>query len=187
MPATTARSPQGGAPPSVPPSAPPAPDAAQACAADLIEVLPVVMNAVRVAMRRHVSGGLSVPQFRCLNFVDQRPGSSLSAVAAFMGTSLPTASANADRLVRAGLLEAVPAAADRRRSELRVTAAGRSLLDGMRELARGELALRLCELTAPQLAGLGDSMALLKQAFGRAPLPADVLAAPQPPGGPGAR
>lgn len=156
------------------------PEPVWACAGELIDVLPGVMNAMRVAMRRHVSGGLSVPQFRCLNFVARRPGSSLGEVAAFMGISLPTASATVDRLAKAGLMDAVSSATDRRRSELRVTAAGLALLEGMRELARGELARQLADLSPAQLASLSESMALLKHAFGKAPLPTELLAEPSP-------
>lgn len=140
---------------------------ALACAAELIEVLPAVMDTVRVAMRQHVGGGLSVPQFRCLNFVELQPGTSVSAVSAFMGTTLATASATADRLARAGLLEAVASATDRRRSELRVTAAGAALLEGMRASARQELAARLARMSPADVRRVRDGLAVLSTGFGR--------------------
>lgn len=141
--------------------------AAQAllCAGDILEILPVVMDAVRVAMRQHVGGGLSVPQFRCLNFVAKWPGASVSALAAFMGTTLATASANADRLARAGWIEAVESSADRRRSELRVTAAGADLLDGMRLQARQELAVSLSVMSTQDVALARAGLAVLKAGF----------------------
>ena len=94
------------------------------CAADVLDVMPAVMDAMRSAMRQQVGEQLSVPQYRCLNFIDLQPGSSVSAVAAFLGVTLPTASAMIDRLVRAGAVAPRTAVQDRRRSELHVTAAG---------------------------------------------------------------
>jgi DNA-binding MarR family transcriptional regulator len=86
------------------------------CAQAVLEVMPAVMDAMRGAMRLQVGEPLTVPQFRCLNFIAQRPGSSVSAVAAFLGVTLPTASVMVDRLVRAGAVAPRTAAADRRRS-----------------------------------------------------------------------
>ncbi len=145
-----------------------------ACAAELIEVLPEVVTAVRTAMRRHVDGGLSVPLFRCLNYVSLKPGTSVSGLAAFMGITLPTASANADRLARAGLLRAQPATDDRRRMELKVTAAGVAMLQRMRARAAQEMALGLSTASAAELQLVRQALAVLRRSFVADPLLAEA-------------
>lgn len=135
------------------------------CAADVLDVMPAVMDALRSAMRLQVGDQLSVPQFRCLNFIDLQPGSSVSAVAAFLGVTLPTASAMIDRLVRAGAVAPATAAQDRRRVELHVTAAGRAQLQQMRRGAHGEFARVLGACSSSELKALQSAMAVLKRAF----------------------
>jgi DNA-binding MarR family transcriptional regulator len=138
---------------------------AEGCAAEVLEVMPAVMDAMRGAMRRQVGEQLSVPQFRCLNFITQRPGSSVSAVAAFLGVTLPTASAMVDRLVRAGSVQPTTAVADRRRSELHVTPAGREQIEHMRSGARVEFARALAACTPAELQALHQGMAVLRRTF----------------------
>src|SRR5258708_38822922 len=62
-----------------------------ACARDLLDTVPLVMRIIREQMRRHRSG-LTVVQFRALCFVSMTADSSLSAVADFIGLSLPALS-----------------------------------------------------------------------------------------------
>jgi DNA-binding MarR family transcriptional regulator len=138
---------------------------AEGCAAEVLEVMPAVMDAMRGAMRRQVREQLSVPQFRCLNFITQRPGSSVSAVAAFLGVTLPTASAMVDRLVRAGAVAPTTAAADRRRSELHVTPAGRQQIEHIRSGARVEFAQALAACSSSELQALHLGMAVLRRTF----------------------
>ncbi|WP_374565361.1 MarR family winged helix-turn-helix transcriptional regulator [Ideonella sp.] len=131
----------------------------------MLEVIPAVMDALRNAMRHHVGDQLSVPQFRCLNFIAQQPGASVSAVAAFLGVALPTASAMVDRLVRAGAVEPRTAADDRRRSQLHLTAAGADQLAQIRLGARAELAQVLASRSADELRTLSAGLAVLRQVF----------------------
>jgi len=144
---------------------PPVSLAALACAGDVIEVLPIVMDAFRAAMRDNIGGGLSVPQFRCLNYVGESPGASVSDVAAFMGVTLATASATSDRLARAGWLVATVAADDRRRLELNITAAGGELLARMRQAARHDLAGKLEGLPHDALQRVRAGLAVLREGF----------------------
>jgi DNA-binding MarR family transcriptional regulator len=127
--------------------------------------MPAVMDAMRSAMRRQVGEQLSVPQFRCLNFITQRPGSSVSAVAAFLGVTVPTASAIVDRLVRSGAVALTTAAADRRRSELHVTAAGRAHIDHIRGGARVEFARALASCNPAELHALRSGLDVLRRVF----------------------
>jgi DNA-binding MarR family transcriptional regulator len=135
------------------------------CAAQVLEVMPAIMDAMRGAMRRHVGEQLSVPQFRCLNFISREPGSSVGAVAAFLGVTMPTASAMVDRLVRAGAVQLRTAASDRRRSELLVTAAGQAQLRQVWQGAHGEFARLLAGCTADELQALQAGLATLRRVF----------------------
>jgi DNA-binding MarR family transcriptional regulator len=143
------------------------PDAARAaeCAAQLIAVVPGVMDALRASMRSNIGDALSVPQFRCLGFIARNPACSVSDVAAFLGVTMPTASAMVDRLVRAAHVVAVTSSADRRRTELRVNAPGRALLDRIRAGARRDMAAALADADATDLAAVQQALALLHRVF----------------------
>jgi DNA-binding MarR family transcriptional regulator len=138
---------------------------AQDCAEAVLEVMPAVMDAMRVAMRLQVSDALSVPQFRCLNFIARQPGSSVSAVAGFLGVTLPTASVMVDRLVRAGAVAPRTAQADRRRSELHATAAGLAQVQHIEQGARAEFARALGACNAAELQTLHAGLTVLQRAF----------------------
>ena len=151
------------------PAAPavPAPRDAASAAAQVMAVLPGVMDAMRHAMRAQLDGPLTVPQFRGLNFIDHHPGSSVSALAGFLGVTLATASAMADRLVRAGYLQSQGSATDRRRTELQLCASGKAVLDRMRLQTQTDLAGSLQACTPQQLTALVDGLAVLALAFTR--------------------
>ncbi len=138
---------------------------AQDCAEAVLEVMPAVMDAMRGAMRLQVSEPLSVPQFRCLNFIARQPGSSVSAVAGFLGVTLPTASVMVDRLVRAGAVAPRTAQADRRRSELHATAAGLAQVQHIEYGARAEFARALGACNPDELQTLRAGLAVLQRAF----------------------
>lgn len=123
------------------------------------------MDALRHAMRSHVGDQLSVPQFRCLQFIAHRPGASISAVAGFLGVTVPTASAMVDRLVRAGAVEPQTAADDRRRSQLHLTADGAAQLAEIRLGARAELAKVLANRSKQELGTLCAGLDVLRQVF----------------------
>lgn len=138
---------------------------AQDCAAAVLDVMPVVMDAMRSAMRHQVGEQLSVPQFRCLNFIARQPGCSVSAVAAFLGVTLATASAMVDRLVRSGAVAPSTAVADRRRSELHATDAGLTQVRQIELGAREEFAQALAACTAEELQTVHAGLSLLRRAF----------------------
>jgi DNA-binding MarR family transcriptional regulator len=134
------------------------------CADAVLDVAPALMDALRAATRKHV-GQMSVPQFRCLHFIGREPGCCVSEVAAFLGVTLPTASAMVDRLVRAGALRTRAARDDRRRTQLYLTTPGRARLHGIRRGAHADLAASLARLTPHELRRLQDGLALLRRAF----------------------
>lgn len=138
---------------------------AKKTAIEVLDVIPAVMDGLRNAMRNHVGEQLSVPQFRCLNFIRQRPGASISEVAGFLGVTVPTASAMVDRLVRSGAVELQTAAEDRRRSQLLLTDTGAAQLAQIRLGARSELAHILAERSAEELRVLHAGLAVLRSVF----------------------
>lgn len=83
-----------------------------------------------------------------------------------MGTTLATASTSTDRLVRAGLARTRAAQADRRRSELHVTAKGAALLAAMRKHSRHDMAATLASLQDDDIALVRQAMAALRHGFG---------------------
>ncbi len=142
----------------------PAPDPGH-CADAVLDTVPAVMDALRTAMRQHVGEQLSVPQFRCLNFVAHEPGCTIGAVAAFLGVTMPTASAMVDRLVKAGVVRPSTPAQARRRSQLHITAAGRAQLQLIRSGARDELRRAMAALSPTQLSALYAGLDVLRLAF----------------------
>ena len=139
-----------------------------ACAIATLEVVPAVMDTRRAAMRRHVGEHLSVPQFRCLNFISREPGCSIGAVGSFLGVTMPTASAMVDRLVRAGAVKPRAYPGDRRRTQLHITAAGRTQLRVIRDGAHDDLVAAFADLSATELRELQDGLNVLRRVFGPA-------------------
>ena len=154
----------------MPPNRPAAPSSAEpanaeAAAGQVMAVLPGVMDAMRQAMRAQLDGPLTVPQFRGLNFIDHHPGSSISALAGFLGVTLATASAMVDRLVRAGHLQSQGSQADRRRAELHLCASGKALLERMRRQTCNSLARALQARSPQELGALVAGLQVLADAF----------------------
>ena len=145
----------------------PAPPDAASAAAQVMVILPRVMQAMRLVMRSQIDTPLSVPQFRGLNFIDRHPGSSISALAGFLGVTLATASAIAQRLVRAGYVQAQGSTADRRRNELLLCAPGKAVLERMRTQTQADLAQALVGHSATDLAALVHGLHVLDAAFPR--------------------
>ena len=115
----------------------------------ILETIPPSMRAIREQMRASRTAGMSVAQFRLLLFLRRNPGTSLSKLADYLGTSLPSASQLVDRLVRGGLITRVQAEQERRRVELALTDAGAAALAECDAATRGWL----CEL----LSGLDEA------------------------------
>ncbi len=149
----------------VPADTPAAGQAAKARALEVLEVVPAVMDFIRCAMRDHVGEHLSIPQFRCLNFVARTPGCSIGAAAAFLDVTMPTASAMIDRLVRAGAVTNNADATDRRRSRVTLTSAGRSQLRSIRLGVRNVVAATLLACSDDELREVEAGLAVLQRIF----------------------
>ena len=112
---------------------------------------------------------LSLPQFRTLVCVSQGPEASLSAVAHFLGSSMPTASRIVAGLVQKGLLIR-RGCADRRQVSLELTDKGRALLERAWSGAQAAIEAKIQDLDPRQRTTVTNAMTLLKGIFGSAGL-----------------
>jgi DNA-binding MarR family transcriptional regulator len=143
----------------------PAPPTAEGSAQALVDVaLPV-----NWFVRRHMRGfrqGLSVPQFRALVFVDTQPDASLSAMAEFVGSSIPTASRLISGLVRRNLVRRQGCTHDRRQVELALTCRGQSVLRTAWTGIQQRVAEELRDLSPAQCQLVISAMDVLRGVFG---------------------
>jgi DNA-binding MarR family transcriptional regulator len=139
--------------------------AAERCAREILETVPLVMRVVRGEMRRQGAFVVSVPQFRALAFVERHPGVSLAVVAEHLGVTAPTASNIVDRLVRRALLRRLPDPHERRRVLLTLTPAGGRLFARMRSKARRQVAVRLAPASAADLEKVVGALGVLDRLF----------------------
>lgn len=151
-------------------------DTLDACARELLDVMPLVMQDLRRTMRSQSSPDLRVPELRSLAFLRHNPGSNLTDLAEYIGVSLPSMSKLVDTLTFRGYIERTPDAADRRRVRLDLTEAGQDVLATAREAVKAVFAARLATLNAEELATVTTGMRLLKQLFQSAP---EASASPQ--------
>jgi DNA-binding MarR family transcriptional regulator len=135
------------------------------CARTVLSAVPAVNWFIRGRMRRHRKG-LSLPQFRTLFLVEREPCASLSVVADFLGSSLPTASRIVSGLVSKGLIQRSGCSDDRRQLSLKITARGQSVLNRAVEMTHAELEAEVQRFTPEQRASISDAMETLKTVFG---------------------
>jgi DNA-binding MarR family transcriptional regulator len=135
-----------------------------ACAAQLLDVAPLVMRRIRSEMRRRTMLGLSIAQFRALNYLSRHPGASLSELAEFLGLTPPSASKLVQKLVTRKVV-ARRVGRDRRRIRLTLTSHGRSALETARLETRDKLAESLGALSRSELIALSASLRVLADAF----------------------
>lgn len=140
-------------------------DDLNACARELLEVMPLVMQDLRQTMRSHSAPDLRVPELRSLAFLRHAPGSNLTDLAEYIGVSLPSMSKLVDALAYRGLVERKPDPSDRRRVRLSLTEEGASVLSKAREAVKAKFAMRLARLPAADIALVTTGMALLRGLF----------------------
>jgi len=130
----------------------------------LLELVPVIMRRIRTEMSRRTMGGLSIPQFRALNYLSRNPKASLNDVADHLGLTPPTAS----KLVQKLVLDKVVTrrgASDRRRICLSITSSGNEALQTARAETRQQLAINLKSLSQSKLVNLSKALNDLGQVF----------------------
>lgn len=141
------------------------------CAAGVLDTVPLIMQFIRVEMRRSRGPGVSVPQFRVLTYLNRTDGASLSAVADRVGLSLPAMSRLIDGLVARDLVRRDESREDRRRVTLRLTTLGKELVRTARAGAQARLAEALAVLTPAQRAEVAQTMQRLRPVFLPKPRP----------------
>ena len=140
------------------------PDDADACARELLEVVPLASRWARAAVRRR-EPSWSLPQLMAMGFVRMNPDASLSDLANHLGVGLPTASTLVSRLVSVDQMDRRDDPAERRRALLRLTTKGETQLEAALADTQAELAERLRSLSARDLARLCGSLAVLQKLF----------------------
>lgn len=136
----------------------------QACAAEILETAPAVFRFIRTEMRRH-RGALSVPQFRAMLFLERTPDVSVSALARFLGLSLPAASRLADGLVRKEFATRKIQPGDRRRAALAPSPRGRIALAAARRATLERIAATLAPLPPAERRAVWTALQRLRGLF----------------------
>lgn len=136
-------------------------------AREVLDIIPVVMGTIRVEMRSRRGADLSVMQFRALVYLDMNPGNSLSALAEYLGLTLPTVSQMIDGLVEKGVVDRQDSSADRRRIMLSLTPQGNLLLEKARAGTQARLAELLSGLAPQDIHAVHQVMLLLGELFGQ--------------------
>jgi DNA-binding MarR family transcriptional regulator len=140
-------------------------DDADACARELLEVVPLASRWMRAGVRRR-EPRWSLPQLMALGFIRLNPDASLSDLANHLGVGLPTASTLISRLVSVEQVDRRDDPAERRRALLRLTPKGEAELEAALAGTQAELAELLRGLRPRELARVGQGLAVLHGLFG---------------------
>lgn len=138
---------------------------AQDCAREILEVTPLVIQAIRFEMRSHRLTDLSVPQFRTLAYISRHPGASLSEATEFIGLTLSSMSILVNGLVERGIVEREVSSQDRRRIHLTLTPVGEHMLDGARQGTVARIAELIADLQPAERTTVYDALELLRPIF----------------------
>jgi DNA-binding MarR family transcriptional regulator len=138
---------------------------AEACAAQVLAAVPLLMRFIREQMRRHPMRRLSVPQFRTLAVLSHSAEISLSALAEQVGLSLSAASRMVETLVKRRLVERRARTSDRRCVSLSLTPGGHRALRTALRATQLALGRRFAQLSAAELLLISRSMRVLSGVF----------------------
>ena len=136
-----------------------------ACAHELMDTAPQIVQTIRVEMRHARDLNISVPQFRTLRFIQRNPDSSLSNLAEHLGLTLPSVSKLVDGLVKQKLVTRKTSTTDRRQLTLMLTSSGTSIVDSAIASARSNLAKKMEHLSNDELELISQTMQLLRPIF----------------------
>jgi|APFre7841882654_1041346.scaffolds.fasta_scaffold19687_1 MarR family transcriptional regulator for hemolysin len=131
----------------------------------LLEVVPIIMQGIRLEMRNRRLLDLTVPQFRVLAFVNRNKGSSLWEVANHVGLTPPSMSRLVDGLIARGLMARKDDPDDRRRVQLTVTGRGQAILETVTQGTLSYLADKLGDLDADKREAIDNAMEALRTVF----------------------
>jgi len=127
--------------------------------ADLIHS--AAIRLLRFVRREDVAAGLIAPQLSALSVLVFGGPQTMSALAAAEQVRPPTMSRTVDELERKGLAERVALPGDRRVNEVRVTKAGRALLEEGRRKRLARLVQALTSASAQELQSLRAAAVIL--------------------------
>ena len=127
--------------------------------ADLIHG--AAIRLLRYVRREDVAAGLSAPQLSALSVLVFGGPQTMSALAAAEQVRPPTMSRTVDELERKGLAERVALPGDRRVNEVRVTKAGRALLEEGRRKRLARLVKALSDVSPQELQALRSAAEVL--------------------------
>jgi len=134
-------------------------------ALEILETVPAVIRVIRAEMRRHRQPGLSVPQFRALAFLRNRPGASLNSLAEHLGLTPASTSKLVDGLVERGLVGRCESAKDRRKVMLTLNPPGFSVWEAAFTHTQAAIARRLAGLSETERENLRSAMKTLRPLF----------------------
>jgi DNA-binding MarR family transcriptional regulator len=140
-------------------------ESAEGCAAEILEAVPALMRFIRAQMRCHRGPDLSVPQFRTLVFLDRNAGASLSALAEFIGLSLPATSRLVEGLVRKNLVARRIPPGNRRLVALSISGRGQRTVGRARRATERRLAEVVASLPSNERAAIRRSLRALRREF----------------------
>lgn len=135
------------------------------CASLVVETVLLGMRAIRRQIRAHKPRELTVQQFRVLAHLRHHAGASLSHLAEHAGLALPSMSKAVDHLVKQGLVERAASTEDRRRVNLQLTQAGRSVFEATDCAVKAGIANLLAALPPVEREDIARGVAILRSAF----------------------
>src|SRR5512135_541627 len=144
------------------------------CAAELLDVVPLVMRTIKREMRQRRASGLSVPQFRAMILIDRQGQAALVQVAEHLGLTSATACRMMDELVARQLVLSRPSTIDRRKITLTLTSEGQAVLETARQGTLQRLEELLADLSSEENAAILQAMAFLRRAFAPRPAAAET-------------
>ncbi|MGL5064483.1 MAG: MarR family winged helix-turn-helix transcriptional regulator [Microcoleus sp.] len=135
------------------------------CAAEVVEIIPLIVGFIRMEMRNHGEPFLSVSQFRTLMFLYRHPGCSLSKLADHLGVTRPTATALCDRLVLHRFIDRAEHPHERRSVALKLTQKGLDRLDRTRSITCAKIAEKFSDLSEDRMQKILEGLAVLSDVF----------------------
>jgi len=140
----------------------PDPDLVARTARSLVEVIPAVNRRLRSLTATRTRQVVTVPQYRVLVLLMDRPGLSLKDLADREGVEPPTMSRTVEILVEKGLVERKADASDRRCVVLSLLPVGVALVDRVRSDLAVALESALADWDGPSLKHLLQALERLK-------------------------
>ena len=137
----------------------------QLCAARVMDVVPTVMRWIYTEVRQQESTCLTIPQLRALAFLQINAGTSLAALAEYLGVTSASTSTMVERLVQKEYVTRVEHPKSRRKVVLSLTVAGEEHLQQVRQITRDRLADKIAHLPPEHLANLLNGLEELSQIF----------------------